>query len=79
MRKLQKKKTSLLPWFVGVKRKTNVEVKQEAENYKGQLYITNMRMVFRCQVDAFDLLIPAITSISQHRDGIRVIAGVKFL
>lgn len=36
-------------------------------------------MVFQCQVDAFDLLIPAITSISQHRDGIRVIAGVKFL
>ena len=76
-----KKKTSLLltPWFVGVKRKTNVEVKQETKNeyYKGQLYITNMRMVFRCQVDAFDLMIPAITSINQHRDGIRVISGVN--
>ncbi len=76
-----KKKTSLLltPWFVGVKRKTNVEVKQETKNeyYKGQLYITNMRMVFRCQVDAFDIMIPSITSINQHRDGIRVISGVN--
>lgn len=69
----------LTPWFVGVKRKTNVEVKQETKNeyYKSQLYITNMRMVFRCQVDAFDLMIPAITSINQHRDGIRVISGVN--
>lgn len=76
-----KKKTSLLltPWFVGVKRKTNVEAKQETKNeyYTGQLYVTNMRMVFRCQVDAFDLMIPAITSVNQHKDGIRVISGMS--
>ena len=48
-----KKKTSLLltPWLVGVKKKTSVEVEQETKNeyYTGQLYITNMRMVFKCQ------------------------------
>lgn len=81
IKEIPKKKTSLLltPWFVGVKRKTNVEVKQETKNeyYKGQLYITNMRMVFRCQVDAFDLMIPAITSVNPHRDGIRVISGAN--
>ncbi len=76
-----KKKTSLLltPWLVGIKRKTNIEVKQETtkEYYKGQLYITNMRLVFKCQVDAFDLMIPSITKISQYKDGIRVISGTS--
>lgn len=74
-----KTKTSFFwtPWFAGVKRKKEVEVRQEqdTEYYKGTLYITNMRLVFKCKVDAFDLMIPTVTSVNQHRDGIRVISG----
>lgn len=74
-----KTKTSFFwtPWFAGVKRKKEVEVRQEQETeyYKGTLYITNMRLVFKCKVDAFDIMIPNITSVNQYRDGIRVISG----
>lgn len=74
-----KTKTSFFwtPWFAGVKRKKEVEVhqEQETEYYKGILYITNMRLVFKCKVDAFDIMIPNITSVNQYRDGIRVISG----
>lgn len=74
-----KTKTSffLTPWFAGVKRKKEVEVRQEqdTEYYKGTFYMTNMRLVFKCKVDAFDLMIPTVTSVNQHRDGIRVISG----
>ena len=74
-----KTKTSFFwtPWFAGVKRKKEVEVRQEHETeyYKGTLYITNMRLVFKCKVDAFDIMIPNITSVNQYRDGIRVISG----
>ena len=74
-----KTKTSffLTPWFAGVKRKKEVEVRQEqdTEYYKGTFYMTNMRLVFLCKVDAFDLMIPTVTSVNQHRDGIRVISG----
>lgn len=74
-----KTKTSFFwtPWFAGVKRKKEVEVRRENETeyYKGTLYITNMRMVFKCKVDAFDLMIPSVTSVNQYRDGIRVISG----
>jgi len=74
-----KTKTSFFwtPWVAGIKRKKEVEVKseQETEYYKGTLYITNMRLVFKCKVDAFNLVIPKITSINQHRDGIRVVSG----
>ena len=34
-----------------------------------------MRLVFKCKVDAFDIMIPNITSVNQYRDGIRVISG----
>lgn len=74
-----KTKTSLLitPWFAGIKRKKEVQVteKTDTEYYKGTFYITNMRLVFKCKVDAFDLMIPNITSVNQYRDGVRVISG----
>ncbi|MBE7084119.1 MAG: hypothetical protein E7373_05945 [Clostridiales bacterium] len=76
-----KTKTSFFwtPWFAGIKRKKEVEVRQEQETeyYKGTLYITNMRIVFKCKVDAFDLPINAITTIKQYRDGIRVVSGTR--
>ena len=77
-----KKKTSFFwtPWFSGVKRKTETEISQETktEYYKGQFYITNMRLVFKCAVDAFNLLIPNVTSVNQHKDGIRVVSGNRY-
>lgn len=75
-----KTKTSffITPWLSGITRKREADkIKQETENeyYRGQLYLTNMRLVFVCQVDGFNLMIPAITKINQHKDGIRVISG----
>ena len=74
-----KTKTSFFwtPWVAGIKRKKEIQVsqKQETEYYKGILYITNMRLVFKCKVDAFDLMISNISSIKQYRNGIRVLAG----
>lgn len=75
-----KTKTSLFitPWLSGITRKKEAdEIKQETETeyYQGQLYLTNMRLVFVCQVDGFNLMIPSITKINQHKDGIRVISG----
>lgn len=73
-----KKKTSLLltPWIVGIKRKTQVEVKQENVNeyYNGQLYVTNERIVFNCPVDGFNLSISTISSVKQYKNGIQVIS-----
>ena len=73
-----KKKTSLLltPWIVGIKRKTQVEVKQENVNeyYNGQLYVTNERIVFSCPVDGFNLSISTISSVKQYKNGIQVIS-----
>lgn len=73
-----KKKTSLLltPWIVGIKRKTQVEVKQENVNeyYNGQLYVTNERIVFNCPVDGFNLSISSISSVKQYKNGIQVIS-----
>lgn len=75
-----KTKTSffITPWIAGVKRKKEPgAIKQETntEYYKGKLYVTNLRIVFNCQVDGFNLTIPAITQINQYRDGIRVVSG----
>lgn len=73
-----KKKTSLLltPWIVGIKRKAQVEVKQENVNeyYNGQLYVTNERIVFNCPVDGFNLSISTISSVKQYKNGIQVIS-----
>lgn len=80
--KKPKTKTSFFwtPWVAGIKRKKEIEVKHvsDTEYYKGTLYITNMRVVFNCQVDAFDLYIPSITKIEQHCDGIRVVSNNHF-
>lgn len=74
-----KTKTSLFitPWFAGVKRKKEVRVTEQTdvEYYKGTFYITNMRLVFKCKVDAFDLMIPNVTSVNQHKDGVRIVSG----
>ena len=74
-----KTKTSFFwtPWVAGIKRKKEIQVsqKQETEYYKGTLYITNMRLVFKCKVDAFDLMITNISSVKQYRNGIRVLVG----
>lgn len=78
IKEMPKKKTSLLltPWIVGIKRKTQVEVKQENVNeyFNGQLYVTNERIVFNCPVDGFNLSIPAISSVKQYKNGIQVIS-----
>lgn len=82
-RSVQKKgktKTSFLitPWVVGVKRKKEpgaIKQQTETEYYKGKLFVTNMRIVFNCQVDAFNLMIPSITQIRQFKDGMRVVSG----
>ena len=75
-----KTKTSffITPWISGIKRKKEpgaIRQETETEYYKGKLYVTNMRVVFNCQVDAFNLMIPSITQISQFKDGMRVISG----
>ena len=76
-----KKKTSffLTPFFVGLKRvkETVVNEVTNTEYAKGKLYITNMRVIFKCKIDAFDLFIPSITKIDQHSDGIRVNSNGK--
>jgi len=76
-----KTKTSLFitPWFGGIRRKKEIQVseKTNTEYYKGTLYITNMRLVFKCKVDAFDLMIPTVSSVKQYRDGVRVISGTR--
>ena len=76
-----KTKTSLFitPFFAGLKRKKEVYVteKTDTEYFKGTFYITNMRIVFKCKVDAFDIMIPNVTSVNQYRDGVRVISGGK--
>lgn len=68
------------PWVMGVKRTgktvtTTTETHQEY--YPGMLYITNMRMIFECQVDAFNLFITNIKCVKQYRNGIEVISGRK--
>jgi len=68
------------PWVAGVKHTgktvtTTTETRQDY--YAGRLYITNMRMVFKCQVDAFDLMITQIKSVKQYNNGIEVISGRK--
>ena len=72
-------KTSLFitPWLAGIRRKKEVYTteKTDTEYHKGTFYITNMRLVFKCKVDAFDLLIPNVTSVNQYRDGVRVVSG----
>lgn len=75
-----KTKTSffITPWLSGITRKKEadkIQQETETEYYQGQLYLTNMRLVFVCQVDGFNLMIPAITKINQHKDGVRVISG----
>lgn len=75
-----KTKTSffITPWISGIKRKKEpgaIQQETETEYYKGKLYVTNMRVVFHCQVDAFNLMIPSIAQISQFKDGMRVISG----
>lgn len=74
-----KKKTSFLitPWFVGVKRKKTVEVKQETKTkyFRGQLFITNMRVVFKCPANGFDLLLTEISGVSHNDKGIIVSSG----
>ena len=79
--KKPKKKTSFFwtPWFWGIKRKKEVivEEKTETRHYSGKLYLTNMRMVFKCAVDGFDLTIPSITEIKRYRDGFAVVSRRK--
>ena len=75
-----KTKTSffITPWISGIKRKKEpgaIHQETKTEYYKGKLYVTNMRVVFNCQVDAFNLMIPSITQISQFKDGMRVVSG----
>lgn len=75
-----KTKTSffITPWLSGITRKKEADkIRQETETeyFRGQLYITNMRLVFVCQVNGFNLMIPTITKINRHKDGIRVISG----
>ena len=54
---------------------TTTETRQNY--YSGMLFITNMRMVFQCQVDSFDLLITQIKSVKQYSNGFEVISGRK--
>ena len=66
------------PWVMGIKRTgktvtTTTETRQDY--YSGTLFITNMRIVFQCKVDAFDLLITQIKSVKQYNNGIEVISG----
>ena len=79
--KPQKGKTSFFwtPWFWGINRQKTVEVREETktEYYSGYLYITNMRIVFKCSVEGFDVMIPKIKSVKQCRDGIKVNIGKK--
>lgn len=68
------------PWVAGMKHTgktvtTTTETRQDY--YAGRLYITNMRMVFKCQVDAFDLILTQIKSVKQYNNGIEVISGRK--
>lgn len=68
------------PWVMGIKRTgktvtTTTETRQDY--YGGMLFITNMRMVFQCKVDAFDLMITQIKSVKQYSNGIEVISGRK--
>lgn len=67
------------PWFWGISNKKTTEVITETRQnyYGGYLYITNMRVVFNCKVDAFDVMIPKIKRVKQYNDGIQVVVGRK--
>lgn len=67
------------PWICGVSNTKTTEVVTETKQnyYGGYLYITNMRIVFKCKVDAFDVMIPSITQVKQYNNGIMVVVGRK--
>ena len=67
------------PWFWGVSRKKSTEVVTEKRKdyYSGYLYITNMRIVFKCAVDSFDVMIPSVKKVKQYSNGIMVVVGRK--
>lgn len=67
------------PWFWGVSNKKTTEVITETRQdyYTGCLYITNMRVVFKCKVDAFDVLIPKIKEVKKYNNGVKFIVGRK--
>ncbi len=79
VKEIPKTKTSLFitPLFAGLKRKKEISVAEETntEYYKGTFYITNMRLVFKCKVDAFDLMVSNAISVNRYRNGVRVISG----
>lgn len=76
-----KTKTSffITPWFGGIKRTKQSEIKQviDTKYYNGKLYITNMRVVFECKVDNFDLRIDNDVKVTQYSNGIQVSAKNK--
>lgn len=43
--------------------------------YTGRLFVTNMRIVFDCQIDGFDVLISRVRQVKRYSNGISVRAG----